>query len=324
MQNVRGLAREKLSLDRMRAGGRLNARAALCLAVLFLLNQTTEARTRRYRKQNAVVVALQPFLLARSVVHAVADPIVFHAPRVAAEIVTAPIRIASRRAQPVSLPIARALPPDLSELDQEQNVRAAEPVEDQPIQLAYFAAGRRTKSRPPPAERSEPMDDDDEDADDAPRAARAAEDGDEAEQPSVFGNRAVLRGGIAYAPSHAPQSVKNAIWAVNTLRRKPYVWGGGHDSFHDDGYDCSGTVSFALHGAGALDAPLPSSDLMRYGERGRGRWITIYSRPGHTFAVIAGLRLDTTDFQRGGNTGPRWHLDGRETRGYVARHPAGM
>ena len=63
---------------------------------------------------------------------------------------------------------------------------------------------------------------------------------------------------------------------------------------------------------------------MRYGERGRGRWITIYARPGHTFAVIAGLRLDTTDFLNGGNTGPRWHADGRDTRGYVARHPAGL
>jgi hypothetical protein len=83
-------------------------------------------------------------------------------------------------------------------------------------------------------------------------------------------------------------------------------------------------VSFALHGAGALGSPLPSSKFMHYGERGRGRWITIYSRRGHTFAMIAGLRLDTTDFQTGGNTGPRWHGDGRDTRGYVARHPAGM
>jgi hypothetical protein len=138
------------------------------------------------------------------------------------------------------------------------------------------------------------------------------------------GSRAILQGGIAYAPAHAPQSVKNAIWASNTLRRKPYIWGGGHGSFHDRGYDCSGTVSFALHGAGAIAAPLPSGDFMRYGERGRGRWFTIYARPGHTFAVIAGLRLDTTDLQNGGNTGPRWHADLRDTRGYVARHPAGM
>src|SRR5205814_8444239 len=114
------------------------------------------------------------------------------------------------------------------------------------------------------------------------------------DRPMVAGKRAVLRNGIAYAPSRAPESVKNAIWAANTLHRKPYVWGGGHGSFSDYGYDCSGTVSFALHGAGALGSPLPSSDLMRYGERGRGRWMTIYSRQGHTFAVIAGLRLDTT------------------------------
>lgn len=140
----------------------------------------------------------------------------------------------------------------------------------------------------------------------------------------VSGSRAVLRNGVAYAPSRAPQSVKNAIWAANSLRRKPYVWGGGHGSFYDRGYDCSGTVSFALHGAGALQSPLPSSELMRYGERGRGRWITIYSRPGHTFAVIAGLRLDTTDLGRGGDVGPRWYAYGRDTGGYVARHPAGM
>jgi len=140
----------------------------------------------------------------------------------------------------------------------------------------------------------------------------------------VSGNRAVLRGGVAYAPSHAPQSVKNAIWAANTLRRKPYVWGGGHGTFYDRGYDCSGTVSFALHGAGVLNSPLPSSDLMRFGERGRGRWMTVYSRSGHTFAVIAGLRLDTTDLGRGGDVGPRWYEDGRDTSGYVARHPVGM
>lgn len=140
----------------------------------------------------------------------------------------------------------------------------------------------------------------------------------------VSGDRAVLRGGVAYAPSRAPQSVKNAIWAANTLRRKPYVWGGGHGSFNDRGYDCSGTVSFALHGGGVLGSPLPSSDLMRYGERGRGRWMTIYSRQGHTFAVIAGLRLDTTDLGRGGDVGPRWYDYGRDTGGYVARHPIGM
>ena len=142
-------------------------------------------------------------------------------------------------------------------------------------------------------------------------------------RPVVAGDRAILRNGIAYAPSRAPDNIKNAIWAVNTLRRKPYVWGGGHGSFNDYGYDCSGAVSFALHYAGLLDAPLPSNDFRRYGKRGRGRWITIYSRDGHTFAIIAGLRLDTTDMRDGGAVGPRWYADGRDTHGFDARHPAG-
>ena len=110
---------------------------------------------------------------------------------------------------------------------------------------------------------------------------------------------------------------------MNSLRHKPYVWGGGHGSFSDDGYDCSGSVSFALHYAGLLDAPLPSTDFCHYGRRGRGRWITVYSRDGHTFAIIAGLRLDTTDMRDGDAVGPRWYLEGRDTRGFVARHPAG-
>jgi cell wall-associated NlpC family hydrolase len=143
-------------------------------------------------------------------------------------------------------------------------------------------------------------------------------------RPTVSGNRALLRNGVAYAPSNAPASVKSAIWAVNSIRLKPYHWGGGHGSFQDSGYDCSGSVSFALHYAGVLNQPLPSSDFLRYGDRGRGRWITIYSRHGHTFAVIAGLRLDTTDFRYGSEVGPRWHNDGRDTGRFEARHPVGL
>jgi hypothetical protein len=142
--------------------------------------------------------------------------------------------------------------------------------------------------------------------------------------PVVAGKRAMLRNGVAYAPANAPDSVKCAIWAANTLRGKPYAWGGGHGSFNDFGYDCSGTVSFALHHAGLLGTPLPSSDFLRYGKRGRGRWITIYARPGHTFAVIAGLRLDTTDLHYGTDVGPRWHSDSRDPRGFKARHPEGL
>ena len=178
------------------------------------------------------------------------------------------------------------------------------------IQVAYYS------SRPAP--RAEPVE---HDADESDSASQFQ---DSSSHPMVRGDRAVLRNGVAYAPSNAPDSVKNAIWAVNSIRNRPYVWGGGHGSFRDYGYDCSGTVSYALHNAGALGQPLPSSDLLRFGERGRGRWITIYSRRGHTFAMIAGLRLDTTDLRVGRDVGPRWHLDGRDTWGFEARHPAGL
>ncbi len=252
-----------------------------------------------------MTTALQPFRLARAVVHAVADPIVFNAPRLVTTLVTAPVRAARLSETRVYRGIAVE--------EDEPPVRA--------VQVAYFSSNMRP-SYPPPAPAGEADEDDEVER---PRLARAVEENEvESAAPSVRGGRAVLRGGVAIPPAGAPANVRSAIQAVNSLRHKPYVWGGGHGSFYDRGYDCSGTVSFALRGAGALSAPLPSSDLMRYGERGRGRWITIYARPGHTFAVIAGLRLDTTDFRRGGNTGPRWHEEARDTRGYVARHPAGL
>ena len=140
--------------------------------------------------------------------------------------------------------------------------------------------------------------------------------------PTVPGNRAVLRGGIAHAPENAPESVKRAIWATNYLTRKPYVWGGGHGSFYEDGYDCSGTVSFMLRHAGVLQSPAASKELTRYGDGGRGRWITIYARDGHVFADVAGLRLDTTGFGR--EDGPRWRRDSRSAWGFTARHPSGL
>ena len=140
--------------------------------------------------------------------------------------------------------------------------------------------------------------------------------------PTVPGDRAALRDGIAYAPGNAPESVKRAIWATNYLRRKPYVWGGGHENFYDDGYDCSGTVSFLLRHAGLIDRPVVSKEFTSYGDRGKGRWITIYARDGHVFAVVAGLRLDTSGFQQ--EDGPRWRKDCRPAWGFVARHPEGL
>lgn len=281
-----------------------SAAFSLIALLLLALAPPAQARTRRHRKPSPLTVALQPFLLARAVVHTVADPIVDRAPRAIATVATAPIRIAYHAARDREPTALRGEIVRTSRLDY------------QSVRVAYLVPRASRTGQPEPEEESEQS------FASAPEPEREPEDF--SDRPTVAGSRAVLRGGIAYAPSRAPQSVKNAIWAANSLRRKPYLWGGGHGSFFDRGYDCSGTVSFALRGAGALAAPLPSSDFMRYGERGRGRWLTIYARPGHTFAVIAGLRLDTTDFQNSGNTGPRWHADPRETRGYSARHPAGM
>ena len=140
--------------------------------------------------------------------------------------------------------------------------------------------------------------------------------------PTVAGNHAVLKGRVAYAPANAPQNIKVAIWATNTLANKPYVWGGGHGTFYDRGYDCSGTVSFFLHHGGLLEQPTPSKAFQSYGESGPGKWVTIYARAGHVFAYICGLRLDTTGRREG--EGPRWRGDYREPRGFIARHPAGM
>lgn len=143
--------------------------------------------------------------------------------------------------------------------------------------------------------------------------------------PMTPGPRATLCDGIALAPAQAPLAVKRAIWAANQLRSKPYRYGGGHVSFGDSGYDCSGPVSYALGGAGLISSPMSSSDFRRYGQRGQGRWITLYTRNGHTFAVIAGLRLDTTpgDSPRY-RWGPRWQITFRGPAGFEARHPVGF
>ena len=140
--------------------------------------------------------------------------------------------------------------------------------------------------------------------------------------PTVNGEIAQLHGLIASAPSKAPDAVKNGIWALNQIVHKPYRWGGGHGTFNDIGYDCSGTISYFLHGAGLLDQPTPSKALLTWGDPGPGRWITIYARNGHTFAVICGLRLDTTGHRD--DEGPRWRDWPREPKGFIARHPKGF
>jgi hypothetical protein len=145
-------------------------------------------------------------------------------------------------------------------------------------------------------------------------------------QPTVPGVVAQIVNGVAYAPEQAPDQVKQAVWAANQIVGMPYRLGGGHKlGFNDHAYDCSGTVSFALHGAGLLAAPRDSSSFRRFGAAGKGQWITVYTNPGHAFAVIAGLRLDTSAAgDPAGGSGPRWRPNLRSTRGYRARHPLGL
>jgi hypothetical protein len=145
-------------------------------------------------------------------------------------------------------------------------------------------------------------------------------------QPMVVGLVAQAVNGMAYAPDQAPDQVKQAIWAANQIVGLPYRLGGGHKlGFTDHGYDCSGTVSFALHGGNLLARPRDSSSFLRYGAAGKGKWITIYTNAGHAFVVIAGLRLDTSAAgDPSGLSGPRWRPNLRSTRGYRARHPIGF
>lgn len=133
--------------------------------------------------------------------------------------------------------------------------------------------------------------------------------------------KARLVNGRAIAPPDAPPRVKRVIAWANRIRTKPYIYGGGHARFFDRGYDCSGAVSFGLRGGRFLRRPMPSSGFYRWGRPGEGRWITVYTNPGHAYMVVAGLRFDTS--MTGGN-GPRWSEQMRSSRGFTARHPAGF
>lgn len=137
--------------------------------------------------------------------------------------------------------------------------------------------------------------------------------------PPVPGATAtLLPDGRAVPPASAPPAVVAAIEAANAISDTPYLWGGGHGSFESSGYDCSGAVSYALHAGGFLSSPLDSTGLAFWGAEGAGSWITVYAASGHAYAVIAGLRWDTS-----GGAGPRWHADMRSSAGFVARHPSG-
>ncbi|MBS1860942.1 MAG: C40 family peptidase [Actinobacteria bacterium] len=140
--------------------------------------------------------------------------------------------------------------------------------------------------------------------------------------PSAPGATATLVGERAVAPASAPAVVKQVIAAANRIRSTPYIWGGGHARWWDKGYDCSGSVSYALHGAKLLEAPLVSGSFMTWGEPGPGAWITIYANQEHVYMTVAGLRWDTGG-DPPGVTGPRWHSEPFLGKGFVVRHPVG-
>jgi cell wall-associated NlpC family hydrolase len=145
----------------------------------------------------------------------------------------------------------------------------------------------------------------------------------EAELETGTAPRARLVGGRAIAPAGAPAMVKRVIAAANHIRLTPYIWGGGHGRWQDTGYDCSGAVSYALHGGKMLTTPLTSGSFEAWGEAGPGRWISVYANAGHAYMVVAGLRFDTAGDESG--TGPRWHptITAAATGRYVVRHPVG-
>lgn len=146
-------------------------------------------------------------------------------------------------------------------------------------------------------------------------------DGDKQVSPLFTGRVTLGSDGNAHAPGSAPAAIKSAVAAGNQIARTPYIWGGGHGSFSAKGYDCSGSVSYVLHGAGILSSPLASGGLASWGKPGPGRWITVYAHGGHTFMTVGGLRFDTSG--RSG-TGSRWQSAPRSGGGYAIRHWPGL
>ncbi|MGP0048850.1 MAG: coiled-coil domain-containing protein, partial [Solirubrobacteraceae bacterium] len=147
-----------------------------------------------------------------------------------------------------------------------------------------------------------------------------------AERAAITGNAnvgglAVDTAGMVQPPADAPAAVAQIIAAGNAIATLPYIWGGGHASFHADGYDCSGSVSYVLAAAGLLSAPMVSGDFESYGDPGPGSWVTIYANAGHVWMEVAGWRFDTVALAEDGT---RWAQGGGEFAGFVVRHPPGL
>jgi peptidoglycan hydrolase CwlO-like protein len=136
-----------------------------------------------------------------------------------------------------------------------------------------------------------------------------------------IGGITVNTGGMVQPPAGAPPAIAQVIAAGNAIATLPYIWGGGHGSFHANGYDCSGSVSYALAAAGLLSSPMVSGDFESYGDPGPGRWITIYANASHVWMEVAGWRFDTVALAY---SGTRWAQGGGEFSGFVVRHPPGL
>jgi cell wall-associated NlpC family hydrolase len=127
------------------------------------------------------------------------------------------------------------------------------------------------------------------------------------------------------APAPAPGGgggdvVSRVVAAASEIATTPYVWGGGHGGA-SGGYDCSGSISYALAAAGLLESPLDSTGFMSWGEPGPGSRITVYANAGHAYMVVDGRRFDTSALSGGGT---RWTSEMRSSAGFVARHPPGL
>jgi cell wall-associated NlpC family hydrolase len=140
-------------------------------------------------------------------------------------------------------------------------------------------------------------------------------------EPTETGKARITRDGLAVPPADAPEAVKQVIEAGNEIATKPYKYGGGHGSWRDSGYDCSGSVSYALHGAGLVNRPRDSGEFMKWGASGRGDWITVYAHGGHVYMMVAGIRFDTSGRAEDGT---RWHDTRASREGYTVRHPSGL
>lgn len=141
----------------------------------------------------------------------------------------------------------------------------------------------------------------------------------------VPGSTARVVDGLAAAPMSAPLAVQQIVWAGNQIIGLPYIYGGGHASFVSPGYDCSGTVSYALHGASLITTPMDSSEFMDWDSSGVGTWVTIFANGGHAYMTVAGLRLDTSPVDDPSNqNGPRWRPLRPANPGFTVRHPTGL